>query len=68
MPGRHVTDHQMRLFMQFRQTDTVAVAAAKASFSTATSPASSSPGTLGFMLNSGPCSATIRMTAARQSR
>ena len=36
MPGRHLTDHQMRLFMQFRQTDTVAVAAAKASFSTAT--------------------------------
>ncbi len=22
MPGRHVTDHQMRLFMQFRQSDT----------------------------------------------
>ena len=36
MPGRHVTDHQMRLFMQFRQTDTVAAASAKASFSTAT--------------------------------
>ncbi len=36
MPGRHVTDHQMRLFMQFRQTDTVAVAAAKASMSRAT--------------------------------
>jgi hypothetical protein len=36
LPGRHVTDHQMRLFMQFRQTDTVAAAAAKASFSTAT--------------------------------
>jgi len=34
--GRHVTDHQMRLFMQFRQTDTVAVAAAKASMSRAT--------------------------------
>ena len=36
MPGRHVTDHQMRLFMQFRQTDTVAAAAAKASMSRAT--------------------------------
>ena len=36
MPGRHVTDHQMRLFMQHRQTDTVAVAAAKASMSRAT--------------------------------
>ena len=36
MPGRHVTDHQMRLFMKFRQTDTPAVAAAKASISTAT--------------------------------
>ncbi len=36
MPGRHVTDHQMRLFMQNRQTDTVAVAAAKASMSKAT--------------------------------
>ena len=36
MPGRHVTDHQMRLFMKFRQTETIAVAAAKASFSAAT--------------------------------
>ncbi len=36
MPGRHVTDHQMRLYMKFRQTETVAVAAAKASLSTAT--------------------------------
>lgn len=36
MPGRHVTDHQMRLFMKFRQTDSIAVAAAKASISTAT--------------------------------
>ena len=31
VPGRHVTDHQMRLFMKFRQTDTTAVAAAQAS-------------------------------------
>ena len=36
MPGRHVTDHQMRLFMKFRQTNTTAVAAAKASISIAT--------------------------------
>lgn len=36
MPGRHVTDHQMRLFMRFRHNDAVAVAAAKAGFSTAT--------------------------------
>ncbi len=36
MPGRHVTDHQMRLFMKFRQTETIVVAAAKASFSAAT--------------------------------
>ena len=36
MPGRHVTDHQMRLYMTFRQTDGPAIAAAKASISTAT--------------------------------
>jgi len=36
LPGRHVTDHQMRLYMKFRQTDALPVAAAKASFSTAT--------------------------------
>ncbi|ANT54494.1 IS21 family transposase [Mesorhizobium amorphae] len=36
MPGRHVTDHQLRLFMKFRKTNTTAVAAAKASISTAT--------------------------------
>jgi transposase InsO family protein len=36
VPGRHVTSHQMRLFMKFRQTETVAVAAAKASISQAT--------------------------------
>ena len=36
MPGRHVTDHQMRLFLQFRQTYPVASAAAKAAFSTST--------------------------------
>ena len=36
MPGRHVTDRQMRLFMQFRKTNRAAVAAAKAGFSPAT--------------------------------
>ena len=36
VPGRHVTDHQMRLFMKFRQTDGPLVAAAKASISATT--------------------------------
>ena len=36
MPCRHVTDHQMRLFMQHRQTDAVAAAAIKKSMSKAT--------------------------------
>jgi hypothetical protein len=36
VPGRHVTDHQMRLYMKLRQTNTTAVAAAQASISTAT--------------------------------
>jgi hypothetical protein len=36
LPGRHVTDHQMRLYMTFRQTDGPAVASAKASISSAT--------------------------------
>jgi len=36
VPGRHVTDHQMRLYMKFRQTNPTAVAAAKASISIAT--------------------------------
>jgi hypothetical protein len=36
LPGRHVTDHQMRLYMTFRQTDGPALAAAKASISLAT--------------------------------
>lgn len=33
MPGRHLTDHQMRLYMKFRPTNPTAVAAAKASIS-----------------------------------
>lgn len=36
MPGRHINDHQMRLYMKFRDSDGVATAAAKAGFSTAT--------------------------------
>jgi transposase InsO family protein len=36
VPGRHVTDRQMRLYMTFRRTEPVPVAAAKAGFSTAT--------------------------------
>jgi hypothetical protein len=35
LPGRHITDHQMRLFMKFRHTDPIPVAAARAGFSTA---------------------------------
>ena len=36
LPGRHVTDNQMRLYMKFRQTEGPRVAAAKASISAAT--------------------------------
>ncbi len=36
MPGRHVTDRQMRLFMKFRKTHPPTVAGAKAGFSPAT--------------------------------
>jgi len=36
LPGLHINDHQMRLYMSFRQTHATAVAAAKAGFSTAT--------------------------------
>ncbi|MCK1474438.1 IS21 family transposase, partial [Bradyrhizobium sp. 197] len=36
MPGCHVTDHQMRLYMKFRQTNSPPEAAAKASFSSST--------------------------------
>lgn len=36
MPGRHVTDHQMRLFMKHRLTHPIPVAAARAGFSVAT--------------------------------
>jgi hypothetical protein len=36
VPGRHVTDHQMRLYMKFRRTDGPLVAAAKASISATT--------------------------------
>ncbi len=36
MPGLHITDHQMRLYMSARQSHDTAIAAAKAGFSTAT--------------------------------
>jgi hypothetical protein len=36
LPGRHVTDCQMRLYMTIRQTQPPIIAAAKAGFSTAT--------------------------------
>lgn len=36
MPGRHITDCQMRLYMKFRRTDTTPIAAAKAGFSSST--------------------------------
>ena len=36
MPGRHVTDHQMRLYMHLRQHNRPQASAAKAEFSTAT--------------------------------
>src|SRR5580700_7112312 len=36
LPGRHITDCPMRLYMSFRQTETPTVAAAKAGFSAAT--------------------------------
>src|SRR3954454_15644282 len=36
LPGRHVTDCQMRLYMRFRQTEPPIIAAAKAGFSAAT--------------------------------
>lgn len=36
MPGRHITDHQMRLYMKFRQTNSTAVEGTEASISIAT--------------------------------
>jgi hypothetical protein len=36
LPGRHITDCQMRLYMSFRQAETPTVAAAKAGFNAAT--------------------------------
>jgi hypothetical protein len=40
VPGRHVNDHQIRLFMKYRQTHSVEIAAAKESISRATPTAS----------------------------
>ena len=36
MPGLHITDHQMRMFMSCRHTQETAIAAAKSGFSRAT--------------------------------
>ena len=36
MPGRHITDHQMELYMTYRKEDRPALASAKAGFSTST--------------------------------
>jgi hypothetical protein len=36
LPGCHITDRQMRLYMTLRQTEPPIIAAAKAGFSTAT--------------------------------
>jgi hypothetical protein len=36
LPGRHITDRQMRLYMNFRQAEPPVIAAAKAGFSAAT--------------------------------
>jgi hypothetical protein len=36
LPGLHISDHQMRLYMRFRHTETPVAAAAKAGFSSAT--------------------------------
>ncbi len=36
MPGRHMTDHQVRPYMSSRHSDSPTIAAAKARFSTAT--------------------------------
>jgi len=33
LPGRHITDSQMRMYMKFRQTDTARLSAAKSGFS-----------------------------------
>src|SRR5580704_1721489 len=35
LPGRHITDQQMRLYMSLRQTEPAVIAAAKAGFNTA---------------------------------
>jgi hypothetical protein len=36
LPGRHITDCQMRLYMKLRHTNTIPIAAAKAGFSPST--------------------------------
>lgn len=58
MPGCHVTDQQMRLFMTLRQTHTVPVAAAKAGLSTAT----------GYRLQSAPIPPSQKKAARSRRR
>ncbi len=36
MPGKHITDQQVRLYKQYRQKNTLQIAAAKAGFSSST--------------------------------
>ncbi|MEJ1960951.1 MAG: hypothetical protein WDO56_05145 [Gammaproteobacteria bacterium] len=36
MPGRHINDHQLRLYMKSRLLDSPSLSAARAAFSTAT--------------------------------
>ena len=38
MPGSHITDHQVRFYMLFRQKNALQAAAAKAGFSTGHDP------------------------------
>jgi len=58
MPGRHVTDHQMRLFMTLRRDHSVPVAAAKSGLSTAT----------GYRLEADPVLPSQKRTARGRRR
>lgn len=58
MPGCHVTDQQMRLFMTLRQTHPVPVAAAKADISQAT----------GYRLRTDPTLPSQKKTARGRRR
>ncbi|MGH0004274.1 IS21 family transposase [Pseudovibrio ascidiaceicola] len=58
MPGRHVTDQQMRFFMTLKQSDTIPMAAAKAGFSQAT----------GYRLQADPTLPSQKKTARGRRR